>query len=477
MKYIKVTNIVDDVSRVRLEKLGVSTKRDNDETIGQFGSGIKFAPIAAIRQGIRFIFAGNDSKGLYTMEYVVKDDEGIPSIFYKYDDYEKPSSFSADAGILSWETTFQIYREVVANAMDEATLSGNAWSINLVTEDEIIAKEGEFSVFLSATPEIMKIHRNYNAYFSSKREPIYEAGGIKLYERYDQWLRVYTKGVLVYSSEKDYVEGQPKIEGLFDYEINNLKLNEERTVSSTFELNSSIANAIASINDETFTSDIISEMLGNDYQNYYEFNSIPSYTYKYVGNPENTWAKSFSNLYENGVLIQASQASINGLATVTSKGFNPIVCNNDCFFEFLTTREVKTAFEIAGESLKYTIIEDTEDFPKLELALEIVSHVYADAAIIKDNTVIYKNDTDDNSILGFTSGAGVERNIYISDDHASNSSVEGIVATLIHEFDHFKSFIGDGDMEGRSFRSLADVRLGTITCDYWKLLTGKEINV
>jgi hypothetical protein len=40
MKYIKVTNKTDEVNRLKLEKLGFSTKRDNDETIGQFGSGI-----------------------------------------------------------------------------------------------------------------------------------------------------------------------------------------------------------------------------------------------------------------------------------------------------------------------------------------------------------------------------------------------------------------------------------------------------
>ena len=95
MFYIKITNQADEVSRLKLEKLGFSTKRNDETTIGQFGSGIKFAPISAIRKGIDFIFAGNDSKGAYTLQYIIQEDEGIDSVFYKYDDYIKPSSFTA----------------------------------------------------------------------------------------------------------------------------------------------------------------------------------------------------------------------------------------------------------------------------------------------------------------------------------------------------------------------------------------------
>jgi hypothetical protein len=77
-KYIKISNQSENVSRIALEKLGLSTKRNDPDTIGQFGSGIKFAPIAAIRKGMEFVFSGNDDKGSYNLSYIIKDDEVVP---------------------------------------------------------------------------------------------------------------------------------------------------------------------------------------------------------------------------------------------------------------------------------------------------------------------------------------------------------------------------------------------------------------
>ena len=77
MSYIKITNYADSVNRLSLEKLGLSTKRDNPETIGQFGSGIKYAPIAALRMGLEWVFTGNDSEGKYILKYKSIDENGI----------------------------------------------------------------------------------------------------------------------------------------------------------------------------------------------------------------------------------------------------------------------------------------------------------------------------------------------------------------------------------------------------------------
>ena len=84
MKYIRIYNDSNLVNRLALEKLGLSTKRNDPSSIGQFGSGIKFAPISALRKNIKWIFAGEDSNGKYMLEYVSHLEDGIDSIYYNY---------------------------------------------------------------------------------------------------------------------------------------------------------------------------------------------------------------------------------------------------------------------------------------------------------------------------------------------------------------------------------------------------------
>ena len=317
MKYIKVTNYVENVNRLSLEKLGMSTKRDNDQTIGQFGSGIKFAPIAAIRKGMRWVFTGKDNKGDYVLEYIIKDDEGIPSVFYKYQDYEKPSSFSADAGILSWKEEFQIYREVVSNAIDENTLNGLGWDVDVVDVEEIVPIDGEFSVYISATEELLEIHNNFDKYFCVNRTPIYSDDWFKVYEPIDDSFRVYCKGVLVYSSEKNTKNyGASAQSGIFDYEINTLDLNEDRTVDGNFALNYKILSALVSIRDKNLINTIIQYLVSKENLPLYELQSISSYVYQNVYVNNYYWKEVFEEQYDNSVIVYSGSSSYNLLKTI-----------------------------------------------------------------------------------------------------------------------------------------------------------------
>jgi hypothetical protein len=93
-KYIKISNYAPCVNRLSLEKLGYSSKRNDPDTIGQFGSGIKYAPIAALRLGLDFVFTGTDDKGSYILKYKSQVQDGINCIVYDYGDYTENSSFT-----------------------------------------------------------------------------------------------------------------------------------------------------------------------------------------------------------------------------------------------------------------------------------------------------------------------------------------------------------------------------------------------
>ena len=477
MKYIKITNNVNEVSRLGLEKLGLSTKRDNDETIGQFGSGIKFAPIAAIRKGIDWAFAGNDSRGQYVLKYVVKEDEGIPCIFYSYGDYEKPSSFTADAGLLSWTDDFQIYREVISNAMDEDKLNGLGWSIDIVDIDTIESIDGEFSVYIEATDEMIKIHNDFDKYFCVKRTPIYVGKDFSIYKPYDSIFRVYTKGVMVFSDEKESGSDHTPNRGFFDYEFNNLTLNEERKVSSLWDMHYVMIRALSGITDVEIIENIFREMTNTNLLNCYEQDKIPDGMYSYgVGYNNTLWQECFdSNLPKHVIILEAEQ-SINIEKTINSKGYQSVPVINEGFFNFLCDRGIKQVRTILGESFKYEYTLEIEDNEKLIEAIEIVEDVL-DIDLDRIVGLYNENEEDDVSANGITVNLGKDQNtgsdigklILINESLISQMSMQELISVLVHEWDHYSTGIGDGNNEGRMFRSLADEKIGKMVYELFKL--------
>jgi hypothetical protein len=480
MKYIKVTNKVKEVNRLGLEKLGLSTKRDNDETIGQFGSGIKFAPIAAIRKGMDWAFVGSDNKGDYILKYVIKEDDGIPCVFYDYGDYEKPSSFTAEAGLLSWTNDFQIYREVVSNAIDESRISGLAWSIDIIDVEEIIHCPGEFSVYFTATEEMMRIHENFAKYFSVNRYALYSDGNFKLYNHIDDTFRVYVKGVLVYSDEKAAENiGRETMYGIFDYEFDNLELNEERTIASSWDMGMEIVRCWTKLDDKNLIKKVLEAMVNADIENYFEFDSIATHVFNY-GITGELWKETFDELYPNHVLIKTLESSVNAIKTIESKGYKPFQIDHEGIYTFLLNRGITTAQSVFGESFKYEYSMDINGFSKLNQAIKIIETVVP--TINFDYIVgVYTEEDEDITCNGLTlelpdevDPTHMNKTILINREFAENETIVKIMSTLVHEWDHYSKGIGDGNMEGRMFREVADSRMGELILQIFKITNGSE---
>ena len=204
--YIKIANRCSEVNRLHLEKLGLSTKRNDPTTIGQFGSGIKYAPISALRMGLDFVFCGSDAKGYYNLRYKPVDEDGIESIVYDYGDYQKQSSFTVDAGCMSWDSEWQIYREVISNAKDNGD-----WTRDLVSE--IQNNPNEFAVYITASRGMMEVYEKHDYYFSDDRKVVYfdDYTGISFLEKINSSMHHYYKSVLV-----NTLESESKV-CLFDY--------------------------------------------------------------------------------------------------------------------------------------------------------------------------------------------------------------------------------------------------------------------
>lgn len=456
MKYIRIANIADSVNRLHLEKLGLSTKRNDPNTIGQFGSGIKYAPISALRMGLDFVFVGTDDKGDYQLRYSSHIEDGINCIVYDYGTYTKPSSFTVDAGTLSWDNEWQIYREVIANAKDNGY-----WYREIV--DEIKYVPGEFAVYITASIGMLKIYDNHDMYFSENREVIYSCdySGVSFLKKYDRGERIYHKTVLV---NQESPEG---CESLFDYEIDRVDLNEERTLKYLSTERIKIVKAIAGCKDKELIEDVLLDKMVN--YNLYEHNFVSEIHWTYTS-PSPLWKKCFHETYgKNAVVVSPQQSIIQGFAAlVKTSGKKPIICATNAAFTFLSSAcQIDKAEDFIGEEYSYDINDDLSKYPKLVEAIKVASYFEPGINNLKKPIATFE-PKDGQEILGLTINMSDPENkqILISTQLADEGSIRELISTIIHEYDHYSS--GFTDSMYREFRNLADKRLGTLMYQFYK---------
>lgn len=455
MKYIKISNTaIGGVNRLRLEKLGLSTKRNDPDTIGQFGSGIKYAPISAIRMGLDFVFVGSDDKGEYQLRYKVVDEEGINSIVYDYGDYQKPSSFTVDAGSLSWDSEWQIYREIVSNAMDEGD-----WTREIV--DNVENDKNSFAIYISASPKMIDVYNDHDKYFCTNREVFYycDRTDVKFLQKHDSSERLYNKGVLCHTEEIQFPS-------LFDYNFLNGDLNEDRSFKYVSTERLKIAKAIAWTKNKELIKEILEEAFET---NIWEFNFISDLHWNYV-TPSSSWKLQFHKMYgENAIIVSPEQSLIQGLSSlIKAKGMKAKYCTSNAMFSFLKECEIATCEDLIDEKYEYITDDDLTKYPKLIEAIKIASH-FEPGLLNMPKPVIVFDTQDDEVMLGLTVNVSKEiqqRQIMIAKHHAEGSSVRELVGTIIHEYDHYSS--GLGDSMYREFRSLADSRISKLMLSMYK---------
>jgi len=458
-KYIKISNQSENVSRIALEKLGLSTKRNDPDTIGQFGSGIKYAPIAALRMGLDWIFTGQDDKGQYILKYKVEQEDGVDCIVYDYGDYKKSSSFTVDAGVLSWEDEFQVYREAIANAMDEAKISGTGWTREIVDAKDVKSNLNEFSVYITASPNMIEIYNDHDKYFLENRTPIYEKKSsinkIAFYKPYDKNVHIYHKQVMVYENEDH--------SAMFDYEVQNIKLNEMRTVSDEWTMYYRIAAAICDCDDISIVKSII-KMVDSS-KSYFEYELAGS-----MHDVNNSWKEAWGELYGDDHVMVTPEQSLNQayVSFIKEKGLKPKMIESAFFFWVLKKAGVRTIDDIASEAINYDIDQDISKYPKLLKAIEIAAR-FEPGLLHLDKPIACFIPKQKDHYLGVVINPNTdEKQILIDKNHALNGELNEIVATIIHEYDHYETGYTDGDMAGRQFRDIADRRIGQMMCEFYR---------
>jgi hypothetical protein len=506
-KYIKITNEVNEVPRLYLELLGVSTKRDDNTTIGQFGSGSKFAPILALRKDWEWVSVGSDSSGDYTMSYSWNDDNNmgleVVQFDYKLGDgssFSKESSYSLGAGELGWDSPFMIFREAFANAIDAHLEFGTSYSVDIV--DSIGEPvDGEFSVYLTAADELVEIVDNFDKYFSFNREPLFKSdNGQVIYSKLDddEFLRVYHRGVLVHGPELcDGYEAEYK--SIFDYGLTDVNINEDRTLSS---LNSNELSHVANI----FTKnayyegrdvvgsfdDVIEYVVKNNLYHPY-FNSDPEepvWEFQYSSNYIiYDWSVGYedtiSSFADKFIALCDERFCIDGVydrvAFINSKGYSSddtiVSLKERGAFGLVVCEAIYEAIRSTGgrERIDVNILGEILDVPYIDIngsaktvfdfALACVAKY--DKRILGVPIKVMEESVRNMAIAGKAlnvKNSSIDSLIVLNQNILIPQKIEMVVSTLIHELDHVLSGASDNT---REFRDIADNRLGSLVVDHY----------
>jgi hypothetical protein len=218
--------------------LGLSTARDNQESIGQFGSGNKHGMLLCMRAGINpVVFCGTHSLEFFTKPKKMGEKD-YAQVYCKVDGQSpRELSMCLEFGALDWDNLAMALREFVSNAID-ASASTNDVRLDIVSETK--SKNGYTRVYIPLTPEVQRFYNELNQWFlhfDDKNETgVIEKESISP-------VRIYRKGVFVRTLETK--------ESVFDYNFGNeLKIDEARTLDD-YTVSTAMSKVIGDMEDIT----------------------------------------------------------------------------------------------------------------------------------------------------------------------------------------------------------------------------------
>lgn len=195
--------------------MGLTSKESTDDTIGQFGTGNKYGIAALLRAGNEVII----KSGSTTIKPFLKDvsfrDKEHQLVCLKIGNKTVETGMTVGMGKYHWEVEHGL-RELVANAIDEG-------GYKTFSTNKVIGDAGTTRIYVSISPETKEFFMNINKWFNF-RTPLFSNNHGAVYDKTGDSLRVYRKGVLVLE--------QDKVDSVFDYDIFNIDMKEDRSISA-----------------------------------------------------------------------------------------------------------------------------------------------------------------------------------------------------------------------------------------------------
>lgn len=240
--YLKISN-KGQVEAQAFTLLGASTKLGSEGKIGMFGSGNKYALAYLLRNNFNVImFSGTEEITVGTTKKQFRENS-----FDVITINGGETSITTQSGP-KWEL-WQAIRELYSNALDEGV-------IDFKLTETVDGSENETSIYVEAKPELVEFFSNIDNYFAMTKTTLYQNEVGKIYRKNNQETLIYRKGIKCYETTE---------KSLFDYDFNEIGINESRLVESTWRMYEMISKMLYSTDNaeiiRKFYSELNKEML------------------------------------------------------------------------------------------------------------------------------------------------------------------------------------------------------------------------
>lgn len=399
MKYIMIQNN-GEIDPKHFFLMGVTSKREDDATIGQFGTGTKYGIAALLRFGHELIIFSGEKRIDFSTKKISFRGEEYNHITYKIGKTKKDTGITLEMGKLNW-TAQRGFRELVSNALDEG-----GFSIRNMDSPE--GFPGTTRVFISNVDGAGRLDEDFDRYFLINREPIYSGHSYSIYQKYEsKGTRVYRKGVLVYESRHN---------SLYDYCLDTVHIGEDRT-SGTYAVSTSLAMAVNKFPVE-FKKRILEIV--------YDENSIESEAVNTYHTPSADWLDAIGDRYiataHEMTLIKKMVSVDESRVIVVPSAWRKFLRQND---------EIKLAKDLVGEKTLQGWEESETDEYTENLLSDIISMLTKIGYYIKREEIIVSNNTKDESVFG----QYVDGKIYI-DKKSLRRGFDDSLDTIFEEMMH-----------------------------------------
>ena len=362
--------------------------------------------------------------------------------------YSEELSQTDEYGILDWNCLGMAFREFVTNSIDAAIAvnnvnkqaNGNAkwpWDgvkIELVPEEKVRAKRGYTRVFVPAdNEEVIRFFANLGKWFLHFSEPesIMQAILPKKARNLDPDCKtavIYRRGVRVREID------QYSSESLFDYNLNDLRVDESRNVDD-YQCRNAATKAMAKASPEILASWIQSFRGDTSYWEHgfggYELKPQWGETPEEIAVRKANWNKALEIVGDSVVLAPKDGP----LHTLEGKGYDPVevpetVVNAADEYGCPTPSKILSADELDGRES----FDPTPDaVAALDWVWERVNQAGMDAAKARPPIRCFRKVMNGGTVVHGFLRDGV---VYINEDLAVGASVE-LRQTVLEEVAHY----------------------------------------